>query len=166
MKGKPPDPEMGYSKAAIDLFSPGRLWQEFGLHRGVLEERRYYFLGDAEWVGALSGQYRMLFHPVSVDEGKLKSMDPLAPLQGPVLGDRADPDIQSAFSSYVEPVKAYLNSAHTPRPRLKLKGTPTLNFADRPDVGLEPAPVKAKIKFRQPEARKPVRLPIKGRPTA
>jgi hypothetical protein len=140
----------GYSRAEVDTFGEERLWQEFGLHRGVLEEGRYFFLGSKGMVGALSGQYRMLFHPNCVSPEVLAKMDPKASLQGPVLGGRASPDVRSAYQAYVEPVRAYLNSDHLPRPRLKLKTKPKLNFADNPGVGQEPVPTKPKIKFRLP----------------
>jgi hypothetical protein len=164
MKIKPK--HAGYSHAEVDTFSAGRLWQEFGLHRGVMLNGNYHYLGNETEVGGVSGQYRMVFSAfvaLGPNYTAIKGMNPRAPLQGPVLGGQKDSGIASAFERYVAPIREYLNNEHTPKPRLKIKDRPgIIDYADRPDVGAEaPRKTKPTIKFRQPEVKPKFRLPIR-----
>jgi hypothetical protein len=139
---KKPSQKIGYSQAEMDTFGEWRLWQEFGLHRGVIDEGRYYYIGLGGEVGALSGQFRMVFAAAGVIS---KAMDSHAPLQGPVLGGNTDNDVETTFKRYVAPVKLYLNSKHVPKPRINLRNRPgIIAYADRPDVGGKPT-----IRIRQ-----------------
>lgn len=135
-----------YSKEALDQMTPSRLWCELGLHRGVLEEGRVYYLGNTEYFGTFSrGGYRCVLNKGQINgskawHAKIASFTPKRPFERPIPNPTARVDAQEVLVRLATPAMEYLNQRGNPPVTWPKIRKPTISFEDRPDIGMIATP--------------------------